>query len=45
LLDVGSIGVEVTNGFQFVPEQTTAAIVIHHPDAKYYALLRTGGED
>ncbi len=45
LLDVGSIGVEVTDGFQFVPEQTTAAIVVHHPDAKYYALLRTGGED
>jgi 5-methyltetrahydrofolate--homocysteine methyltransferase len=45
LLDVKAIGVEVTNGFQFVPEQTTAAIVIHHPDAKYYALLRTGGED
>jgi len=45
MLDVGSIGIEVTNGFQFVPEQTTAAIVIHHPDAKYYALLRTGGED
>jgi 5-methyltetrahydrofolate--homocysteine methyltransferase len=45
LLDVKSIGVEVTNGFQFNPEQTTAAIVIHHPDAKYYALLRTGGEE
>jgi 5-methyltetrahydrofolate--homocysteine methyltransferase len=45
LLDVGAIGVEVTDGFQFNPEQTTAAIVIHHPDAKYYALLRTGGTD
>jgi len=43
LLDMGSIGVEVTDGFQFSPEQTTAAIVIHHPDAKYFALLRTGG--
>ena len=38
-----SIGVEVTEGYQFNPEQTTAAIVVHHPDAKYFALLRTGG--
>ncbi len=43
LLDMESIGVEVTQGYQFNPEQTTAAIVIHHPDAKYFALLRTGG--
>ncbi len=43
LLDMGSIDVEVTDGFQFNPEQTTAAIVIHHPDAKYFALLRSGG--
>ena len=35
----------MTEGFQFVPEQTTAAIVVPHPDAKYYALMRTGGED
>jgi 5-methyltetrahydrofolate--homocysteine methyltransferase len=44
LLDMESIGVEVTEGYQFNPEQTTAAIVIHHPDAKYFALLRTGGD-
>ena len=43
LLSIEEIGVEVTEGFQFNPEQTTAAIVIHHPDAKYFALLRTGG--
>ena len=43
LLDMESIGVEVTSGYQFNPEQTTAAIVVHHPDAKYFALLRTGG--
>jgi hypothetical protein len=43
LLDMESIGVEVTEGYQFNPEQTTAAIVVHHPDAKYFALLRTGG--
>jgi 5-methyltetrahydrofolate--homocysteine methyltransferase len=40
LLNVEEIGVKVTEGFQFDPEQTTAAIVIHHPDAKYFALYR-----
>jgi 5-methyltetrahydrofolate--homocysteine methyltransferase len=45
LLDCGSIGIKVTDGFQFDPEQTTAAIVIHHPDAKYYALARTGAAE
>lgn len=44
LLDLGSIGVTVTDGFQFDPEQTTAAIVIPHPDARYFALLHTGGD-
>ena len=44
LLDLGAIGIELTDGFQFDPEQTTAAIVIHHPDAKYFALLHTGGD-
>ncbi len=40
LLDGKSIGVTLTDGFQFDPEQTTAALVVHHPDAKYYALAR-----
>jgi 5-methyltetrahydrofolate--homocysteine methyltransferase len=44
LLDGDSIGVHVTDGFQFDPEQTTAALVVSHPDAKYYALARSGGE-
>jgi 5-methyltetrahydrofolate--homocysteine methyltransferase len=44
LLDLGSIGVTVTDGFQFDPEQTTAAIVVPHPDARYFALLHTGGD-
>ncbi len=44
LLDLGAIGIELTDGFQFDPEQTTAAIVIHHPDARYFALLHTGGD-
>ena len=27
----------LTTAFQLVPEQSTAAIVIHHPQAKYYS--------
>ena len=36
LLDAGRIGVTVTEGFQLEPEQTTLAIVCHHPQAKYF---------
>jgi 5-methyltetrahydrofolate--homocysteine methyltransferase len=36
LLDVGRIGVSVTDGFQLNPEQTTSAIICHHPRAKYF---------
>lgn len=43
LLDMKKIGVEVTDSYMFNPEQTTAAIVVPHPDAKYFALLRSGG--
>ncbi|HTE85211.1 MAG TPA: dihydropteroate synthase, partial [Dehalococcoidia bacterium] len=31
------IGVGLTSGFQLVPEQSTAALVVHHPQAKYYS--------
>lgn len=37
LLDVErSLGVKLTEAFQMVPEQSTAAIVIHHPEASYF---------
>ena len=36
LLDAGRIGVTVAEGFQFHPEQTTSAIICHHPKAKYF---------
>ncbi|MGH9164695.1 MAG: methionine synthase [Acidimicrobiales bacterium] len=38
LLGAGRIGVEVSEetSFQFHPEQTTSAIVLHHPQAKYF---------
>jgi len=37
LLDVErALGAELTEAFQIVPEQSTAAIVIHHPQAAYF---------
>lgn len=30
------LGMTLTSAFQLVPEQSTAAIVVHHPQAKYY---------
>jgi 5-methyltetrahydrofolate--homocysteine methyltransferase len=45
LLDFRAIGVRLTEGSQFDPEQTTAALVVPHPDAKYYALARSGGDE
>src|SRR6266852_5601560 len=33
-----SIGVELTEAYQLVPEQSTAAIVVHHPQATYFAV-------
>ncbi len=32
------LGMSLTPAFQLVPEQSTAAIVVHHPDAKYYSV-------
>jgi len=37
LLDFGRIGVELSEEFQLHPEQSTSAIVVHHPEAKYFA--------
>ena len=37
LLDAqNAIGVSLTEAFQIVPEQSTAAIVVHHPKASYF---------
>ena len=37
LLDArAAIGVDLTSAFQIVPEQSTAAIVMHHPKAAYF---------
>ncbi|MEO8393836.1 MAG: vitamin B12 dependent-methionine synthase activation domain-containing protein, partial [Chloroflexota bacterium] len=35
---VSEIGMELSPSYQWIPEQSTAAIVIHHPDAKYYSV-------
>lgn len=36
LLDPSRIGVELSEEFQLHPEQSTSAIIVHHPDAKYF---------
>lgn len=38
LLDPERIGVTLTENMEMVPEQTTSAIVVHHPQAKYFAV-------
>jgi 5-methyltetrahydrofolate--homocysteine methyltransferase len=32
------LGMTLTPAFQLVPEQSTAAIIVHHPQAKYYTV-------
>jgi len=34
------LGIELSAAYQFIPEQTTAAIVIHHPQAVYFSARR-----
>ncbi len=42
LLDaVEAIGVRLTESFQIIPEQSTAALVIHHPNASYFNAAAT----
>jgi 5-methyltetrahydrofolate--homocysteine methyltransferase len=38
LLGAGRLGIEVgeDTGWQYQPEQTTSAIICHHPQAKYF---------
>ncbi len=36
LLNAQEIGVELSDEFQLHPEQSTSAIVVHHPQAKYF---------
>ena len=36
LLDPSRIGVQLSEEFQLHPEQSTSAIIVHHPEAKYF---------
>ncbi|MDQ3665432.1 MAG: methionine synthase [Acidobacteriota bacterium] len=38
LLDPSRIEVELTEEFQLDPEQSTSAVIIHHPEAKYFSI-------
>ena len=37
-----ALGMRLTSAFQLVPEQSTAALIVHHPQAKYYAVRGEG---
>ena len=45
LLDPGRIGLRLSEQFQLEPEQSTTAVVVHHPQAKYFNVTRTAGCD
>src|SRR5215213_6231111 len=32
------LGINLTTAYQLIPEQSTAAIIVHHPQAKYYSV-------
>lgn len=36
LLEPQDIGIELSTEFMLIPEQSTSAIIVHHPDAKYF---------
>jgi 5-methyltetrahydrofolate--homocysteine methyltransferase len=38
LLEPGRIGVELSEEYQLHPEQSVSAVVVHHPEAKYFII-------
>jgi 5-methyltetrahydrofolate--homocysteine methyltransferase len=32
------LGISLSPAYQLIPEQSTAAIIVHHPQAKYYSV-------
>jgi 5-methyltetrahydrofolate--homocysteine methyltransferase len=38
LIDPSRIDVELSEEFQLDPEQSTSAIIVHHPEAKYFSI-------
>jgi len=37
-----AIGTRLTSAYQIVPEQSTSALIVHHPDAKYFHIESEG---
>ena len=42
ILGAERIGLKLTEGDQLDPEHSTVALVIHHPEAKYFAVHQPG---
>jgi 5-methyltetrahydrofolate--homocysteine methyltransferase len=40
-----ALGMTLTSAFQLVPEQSTAAMIVHHPEAKYYSIRGEGSAE
>lgn len=45
LLEPGRIGLSLSEEFQLVPEQSTSAVVVVHPEAKYFNIKTTDAGD
>jgi 5-methyltetrahydrofolate--homocysteine methyltransferase len=45
LLEPERIGIRLSEQFQLEPEQSTTALVVHHPAAKYFNVTRSAGCD
>jgi 5-methyltetrahydrofolate--homocysteine methyltransferase len=45
LLQPERIGLQLSDQFQLEPEQSTTALVVHHPAAKYFNVTRSAGCD
>ena len=44
LLPADALGMSLTSARQLIPEQSTAALIVHHPEAKYYAVRGEGSD-
>jgi 5-methyltetrahydrofolate--homocysteine methyltransferase len=44
LIEPQRIGIELSDEFQLVPEQSTSALIVHHPQAKYFTIMRSRDE-
>ena len=45
LLDPGEIGIELTEGHMMEPEASVSALVLHHPEAKYFLVSHRGNAE